>query len=84
MVFVEFRPRALEELKEIDPVISKRIVEKIIWLQQNFGDLIPERLHHGLRELYKLRIGDYRAFYSVSGSVTITIEAVRHRRDAYK
>ncbi len=83
MVSVEFRPQALKELEKIDPVSSKRIVEKIVWLQQNFGDLILDRLHHGLRELYKLRVGDYRAFYSISHT-TITIEAVRHRRDAYK
>jgi len=83
MVSVEFRPHALKELEKVDHVISERIIEKIVWLQQNFVDLIPDRLHHGLRELYKLRVGDYRVFYSVS-STTLTIEAVRHRRDAYK
>lgn len=66
MVSVEFRPHALKELEAIDSVISKRVIEKIAWLRQNFGDLLPERLHHGLRELYKLRVGDYRVFYSAS------------------
>ena len=83
MVSVEFRSHALKELEEIDPAISKRIIEKIVWLQQNFGDLIPNRLHHGLRELYKLRIGDYRAIYSVDQDLII-IEKVGHRRDVYK
>lgn len=83
MVSVEFSAHALKDLEEIDPVIGKRVVEKIVWLQQNFDDLIPERLHHGLRGLYKLRVGDYRVIYSVLQEV-ITIKAVRHRRDVYK
>lgn len=83
MVSVEFRASALKELDGIDSVISERILEKIVWLQQNFDSLVPDRLHYGLRDLYKLRIGDYRAFYTIRESL-IVIEAVRHRRDSYK
>lgn len=83
MASVEFKAHALKELEELDPVIGKRIVEKISWLEQNFTAVTPQRLHYGFRELYKLRIGDYRAVYSIKGDI-ITIEKVRHRREVYE
>ncbi len=83
MASVEFRAHALKELEELDPVIGERIVEKIFWLEKNFVLVTPERLHYNFRELYKLRVGDYRAVYSLKGEV-ITIEKVRHRREVYK
>ena len=83
MVSIEIGEGALKDLKKIDQVISKRVVSKIIWLQHNFASVFPDRLHHELRELYKLRIGDYRAIYSIHHD-HIVIEAVKHRREAYK
>jgi mRNA-degrading endonuclease RelE of RelBE toxin-antitoxin system len=83
MASVEFKAHAARELEELDPVIGERIIEKIFWFEKNFNVLVPERLHYGFRDLYKLRVGDYRAVYSINGDV-ITIEKVRHRRDVYK
>ena len=83
MVSIEISEGALEDLKKIDQAVSKRIVAKIIWLEQNFADILPDRLHHELRELYKLRVGDYRAIYSIHND-RVVVEAVQHRREAYK
>ena len=83
MASVEFKTGALKELGEIDSAIGKRIVEKIAWFEQNFDNIPSERLHHDLRDAYKLRIGDYRVVYSINGDI-ITIEKIRHRRDVYK
>lgn len=83
MASVEFKARALKELGELDSVIGKRIVEKIVWFEQNFDSIQSEKLHHDLRDFYKLRVGDYRVVYSIVGDV-ITIEKIRHRRDVYK
>ncbi len=83
MVSIEFTVHALRDLQRLDPSISKRVIEKIYWLQQNFDVLLPAHLHHDRREQYKLRIGNYRAVYSINGN-TITIETVDHRRDVYK
>lgn len=83
MVSVEISSEALEDLNKIDPSVSRRIVAKIIWLEQNFSEILPDRLHYDLRELYKLRVGDYRAIYSMRDN-RIIVEAVQHRRDAYK
>ncbi|OGG58285.1 hypothetical protein A3C86_03545 [Candidatus Kaiserbacteria bacterium RIFCSPHIGHO2_02_FULL_49_16] len=83
MVSIELSEHALRDLKEIDQVLAKRIIEKILWLEQNFDKIVPERLHRELKNSYKLRVGDYRAVYSVHGSLII-IEAVGHRRDVYR
>ena len=83
MASVEFKKQALKELDKIDLAIGKRIIEKIFWLEQNFTSIVPERLRYEFRELYKIRVGDYRAVYSINGNV-ITIEKVRHRREVYK
>lgn len=83
MVSVKWSDSVLQDLEGLDKIISKRIVEKVGWLEQNFIDITPERLHRDLRDLYKLRVGDYRAIYSVSRDL-ITIEAIGHRRDIYK
>ena len=83
MVSIELSEHALRDLKEIDQVLSKRIIEKILWLEQNFDKIVPERLHRELKNSYKLRVGDYRAVYSVHGSLII-IEAVGHRSDVYR
>jgi mRNA interferase RelE/StbE len=74
---------ALQDLGKIDLVVRKRIVEKVIWLERNFDNIVPQGLRRDFSGLHKLRIGDYRAIYSVSGNA-ITIEMVRHRSDVYK
>jgi mRNA interferase RelE/StbE len=83
MVSIKISDGALKDLKKIDQSVSKRVVAKIIWLEQNFADVLPDRLHHELRGLYKLRVGDYRAIYSINNE-RVVVEAVQHRRDAYK
>ncbi|OGG40532.1 hypothetical protein A2118_03910 [Candidatus Kaiserbacteria bacterium GWA2_50_9] len=83
MASVKWSGSALQDLEKLDKVIGKRIVEKVGWLEQNFFDIVPERLHRDLRDLYKLRVGDYRAVYSVNQGLII-IEKVGHRRDIYK
>lgn len=83
MVSVKWSESALQDLDTLDRVIAKRVVEKVLWLGENFADITPERLHRDLRDLYKLRVGDYRTIYFLH-SDHITIEAVGHRRDVYR
>lgn len=56
---------------------------KSLWLQDHFNEVVPEKLRHDLRDLYKLRVGDYRIAYSVRGDI-VTVEMVGHRSDVYK
>ena len=79
MVSVKWTNTALGNLEKLDSIIKVRVLKKVSWLQENLTDILPERLHRELKDLYKLRIGDYRAVYSVHQDL-ITIEAVGHRR----
>ena len=82
MVSVRWSADALRDLEKIDSIIARRIVAKVIWLGENFSDILPEKLHQNLKGLYKLRVGDYRVVYSLRRDV-ITILAVGHRRNIY-
>ncbi len=83
MASVEWSDDALGDLEKIDTSIARRIVAKAVWLSVHFSETTPERLHGTFGGLYKLRVGDYRLIYSIHGEHA-TIEAVRHRSDAYK
>ena len=83
MASLEWTNDALNDLAKIDFVIAQRIVAKAKWLEENFEDVVPEKLRKDLRGLYKLRVGDYRAIYSIRGSRLI-VEAVGHRREVYR
>ena len=83
MASLEWTNDALNDLAVIDFVIAQRIVAKAKWLEENFEDVVPEKLRKDLRGLYKLRVGDYRAIYSIRGN-RLMVEAVGHRREIYR
>ncbi len=83
MVSIKWSADALEDLEKIDTIVAQRIVEKAKWLEDNFHDIVPEKLHRDLRKFYKLRVGDYRVVYSVHEGVII-VQAVGHRKDVYQ
>ena len=77
---IEFKPRALKDLKAIDRRDAHRIVEKIKAMRDDLaGDV--KHLTNSTPE-YRLRVGDYRALFEVEGD-KVVIYRVRHRKDAY-
>lgn len=77
---IEFRPRALKDLRSIDSEDRKRILKKIDSLQNNLsGDV--KRLTNFTPE-YRLRVGAYRVLFEVDGS-RVVIYRVKHRQGAY-
>ncbi len=50
-------------LETLTSTIQERILRKICWLSENFGDLTPQVLSAYLSSLFKLRVGDYRVIY---------------------
>jgi mRNA interferase RelE/StbE len=78
---VEFKPRALKDLKGLPTAERTRIVAKAEALQNNLdGDV--KRLTNFTPE-YRLRVGNYRILFEVEGP-KVVIYRVRHRKDAYK
>ena len=77
---IEFKPRALKDLKAIDRRDAHRIVEKIKAMRDDLaGDV--KHLTNSTPE-YRLRVGDYRALFEVEGG-KVVIYRIRHRKDAY-
>lgn len=78
---VEFKPRALKDLKGLAVGARERIIAKAEELRNNLaGDV--KRLTNFTPE-YRLRVGNYRVLFEVEG-INVVIYRVRHRKDAYK
>jgi mRNA interferase RelE/StbE len=77
---IEFKPRAMKDLKSIDRRDAHRVLEKIKAMRNDLaGDV--KRLTKSTPE-YRLRVGAYRALFEVEGD-KVVIYRVRHRKDAY-
>ncbi|HEW98396.1 MAG: type II toxin-antitoxin system RelE/ParE family toxin [Candidatus Parabeggiatoa sp. nov. 3] len=75
---------ARKELEQLDPMILERIFPKIEALAEN--PYPPGCLKiQGQKNLWRIRVGDYRVIYSVSEEEKwVDIIAVRHRSKAYR
>jgi mRNA interferase RelE/StbE len=77
---VEFKPRALKDLKGLPKATRQRIVAKAEELQNDLaGDV--KKLTNFTPE-YRLRVGKYRVLFEVEGA-KVVIYRVLHRKDAY-
>ena len=77
---IEFKPRALKDLKAINRDEAGRIVEKIQALKNDLGGDV-KRLTNFTPE-YRLRAGTYRVLFEVEGA-KVVIYRIRHRKEAY-
>lgn len=81
---MNIKPSCLAELRALPAHMASQVWEKIDFLCQ---DPLPDG--HSKKKLgkwpdvYRLRIGDYRLFYSF-GTTWIRLLGIRHRREAYR
>ena len=81
---VVFARSARRELEALPTSVVERVFPRIESLA-NVARPAGCRKLSGQRNLWRLRIGDYRVVYSVDDLRRIVeINAVRHRRDAYR
>jgi len=81
---VEFTAQATDDLTRLDRTVAQRIIQKIGWFSENLQELVPEPLGGALKGLFKLRVGDYRAIYSLNQQQRlIVVHLIGHRRDIY-
>lgn len=83
MVQIEWTDGALKDLEKLDKPVARRILRRITWLSKNFQSIVPEPLTGEWKGTFKLRIGDWRAVYTVEGN-TIVIQFIGHRSEIYK
>jgi mRNA interferase RelE/StbE len=81
---ITFARSARKELEKLPTSVARRIIEQIEVLLINPRPTRSVKLQ-GNRNLWRIRIGDYRVIYSVDDAARmIDISTVRHRRDAYR
>ena len=78
---IEFKPRAVKDLKNFSSRIQTRILARIEEMSDNLSgdvkclaDSTPE---------YRLRVGEYRVLFEIERN-EIVIYRIRHRREAYR
>ena len=83
MAKIEWTEAAARDLEKLDTPIARRILKKLTWFSNNFQSVVPEPLSGGFQGTFKLRIGDWRAVYTLE-SDTIVIQSISHRSDIYR
>lgn len=77
---VEFRPRALKDLQQLNRGDQQRILAKTELLTMNLqGDV--KRLKN-FSPSYRLRVGDYRVLFEIDADLVI-VYRIKHHRQAY-
>jgi len=78
-------PEARDDLGSLDKPIAQRVLNKLRWLAENFEAITPEPLTGEWKGLFKLRIGSYRALYTVNWTERrLVVHLIKHRREVYK
>lgn len=83
MADIEWTEGALRDLERLDRPIARRILRRLAWFSKNFQSVVPEPLAGQLKATFKLRVGDWRAVYTVEGN-TIIIQFIGHRSNIYR
>lgn len=81
---VELKPSAARALRKLDADIQRRLIARVEALAENPRPPGAEKLE-GRRDLYRIRVGDYRIIYQVGDKVLLVLVVrVGHRRDVYR
>jgi mRNA interferase RelE/StbE len=83
---IEFTPRAVRDLKRLDPRIRLQLLQASTVLRQQPYPDVGRRIKLLVGVIprhFRLRVGDYRLIYRVEGNLVI-IARVAHRREAYR
>ena len=82
---IEFTFEGEEDLAKLDESVRKRVIKKILWLRDNFDQIIPLPLSGEWRGFFKLRIGSWRVIYEIDEfKKEITIHRIDKRDKIYK
>lgn len=88
MVSIKFTPKAEEHVKQLEPIVQKRIEKKFREVREATSGLEvdPERYIKRLQgyDYHRLRVGDYRAIIKWKRqSDVFVVVAVGHRKTVY-
>ena len=84
---IEYTNKAVKALKKIEILQAGKIVKKInSYVNQDNFLIKAKKLKPPFDNLYRFRIGDYRAIFDIDkkGNITVlTILNIKHRKDIY-
>ena len=84
MYRVELSRRAFKSLERLEPEIRRRILEKLVVLREEPIPRGAVKLR-GEKDVYRLRVGDYRVLYKVLWEEEVVLVfKIEHRRRAYR
>lgn len=82
-----YTKKAWSDLQGIDIIDARRIVTKLRYFAEQHNTIKHAKPLKGIyKDLFRFRIGDYRAIFNkdAKGGITIlTIIRVQHRKDVY-
>jgi mRNA interferase RelE/StbE len=80
---MEFAPLARRQIKKLSREVQERIIERIEDLASNPRPAGVKKLVNE-ENLYRLRVGEYRAVYQIRDrELIVLIVKVGHRREVY-
>lgn len=77
---IEFKQRALKDLRSINSDDARKILAKIRSMENNLSGNV-KRLTD-FEPQYRLRVGNYRVLFNIENDFII-IYRIKHRREAY-
>jgi mRNA interferase RelE/StbE len=77
---IEFRPKALRDLKRLSPEVSLQIEKKLDLLRNNLSGDVKRLVEY--TPGWRLRVGDWRVLFERSGGILV-IHRIVHRSEAY-
>ncbi|HEY5296881.1 MAG TPA: type II toxin-antitoxin system RelE/ParE family toxin [Verrucomicrobiae bacterium] len=81
---ISFARSARKELEHLSDDVAERILTKIELLAENPRPVGVIKLH-GQKNLWRMRVGDYRVVYSIDDfAKAVDVSVIRHRRDVYR
>ncbi len=84
MYQIQFSKKAQKRFKALPKSIQQRLIVQINLLPHNPRPLDCKKMK-GVRDLFRLRVGDYRVIYAVQDELLlILVVEVGHRREIYR
>jgi mRNA interferase RelE/StbE len=81
---ISFARSARKELERLPASVAERILAKVEALAGNPRPVGVIKLH-GKKNLWRMRVGDYRVVYSIDDfPKAVDVVVIRHRRDVYR
>ena len=82
---LELEVTAEDDLARLDRTVAQQVIDKLRWLADNAEATRHKALTGQLRGIFSLRVGSYRALYTISRRERrITVLFVRHRSAVYR